>query len=243
MARYNTLGLIVKAAPHVAIIGSAARNHSSMKRNAKNSPEALSIKETRENVQATFNDPKTKMVDPIILVDIDYYKDNNTPTQRAALVDGRESDRIVLPTVPLEIEFNPEPQWNTIASIGRNAPFYNYSGSEDTLTFKIDWYSTEEHKEDVIYACRWVEALTKSNGYKQDPHRIMVIWGKADRLFYRDIWIVFKAPYTMSQFQKHKSMLPQQAYQEIVLKKVLETNSETINVFNSFSRAKSIPNT
>lgn len=238
MARYTTMGLIVRATPHVAILGASLRNQAPTSSDTTNSPEAELIKESQAQPQLPFSTPKKKKVDPIILLDIDYYKNSRG---RKLTWDLTFRDRIMLPTVPLEMEFDPSPNWNTVASIGRNAPFYNYSGAEDTLSFKIDWYSKEDHKEDVIYACKWVEALTKSNGYKSSPHRIMIIWGGDDRLFFNDTWIVQKATYTMSQFQKHRSMLPQQAYQEIVLKKVIANNSERDDVFNTFINSKAIP--
>jgi len=64
-----------------------------------------------------------------------------------------------------------------IASFGSNNPIYQYTGSEDTLSFVIDWFSSENHREDVIFNCRWIEALTKSDGYNEPPHRVKIIWG------------------------------------------------------------------
>lgn len=169
-------------------------------------------------------EPET-ITDHIILVDIDHKLGLNR--------GGRFYDRITLPTIPKELGYDPDPQWATIASLGRNAPFYHYTGSEDTLSFQIDWYSRRDDRRDVLYACRWVEALSKANGYQESPHRIMIIWGKDDKLFQNDLWIVHKASYKLSEFQKHRSMLPQQAYQEIVLKKVLTDNSNMAGIFGS----------
>ena len=139
---------------------------------------------------------------------------------------GKSFRMIQLPTVPLELEFDPKPNWAIIASIGRNNPFYHYTGSEDTLSFKIDWYSKMENRQDVIFNCRWLAARSKANGYFEDPHRIMIIWGKESVLFQNSFWIVTKASYKLSQFQKQASMLPNQAYQEVELKRVTETNTD-----------------
>lgn len=231
MARYTPMGFIVKAAPHASVISAALREPRESKHTSTTSVEAKEIAASQQASQPSFREPLIKQVDPIILIDIDAYKYSSTE-------ESWRKKSLVLPTVPMDVDFDPEPQWNTVASIGRNAPFYNYSGSEDTLSMKIDWYSKEDHKADVIYACRWIEALTKADGYTSQPHRVMIVWGKDDKLFYKDTWIVFKASYTMSQFQKHRSMLPQQAYQEVVFKKVLEKNSSTLEVFNMFAGLK-----
>lgn len=168
---------------------------------------------------------KEVLTDNILFIDIDA----NIPGSRY----DKSYSTLILPTVPRELNYDSSPQWATIASIGRNAPFYNYSGSEDTLTFEIDWYSREDKRDDVIYACRWMEAMSKSDGYDGDPHRLVIEWGKGGELFKDDVWIVHKAAYRLTQFQKHRGMLPQQAYQEIVLKKVITKNTSSRQVMGS----------
>lgn len=159
---------------------------------------------------------------PIYLVDFDYKS-------------GKGGDRFIeLPTVPRQLEYDPSPNWAVIASIGRNSPFFHYSGSEDTLTFTIDWYSKEDKREDVIYKCKWVEAKTKADGYIDSPHRILVKWGNENRLFDSVIWVVTKASYRLLNFVKNRSMLPQQAYQEISLKRVADFNLTMKEVYGPF---------
>lgn len=141
---------------------------------------------------------------------------------------GKSYSYITLYTVPTEISFDPSANFSTIASIGRNAPFYHYTGSEDTLSFKLDWFAKDENRKDVIFNCRWLAAMSKSDGYYGDPHRVMVIWGDGG-LFANDLWIVTKATYKLSQFQKHQGMLPNQAYQDLELKKVIDTNTNLLD--------------
>lgn len=226
MAKYRIEDLLFKAllpAKAIKALSEPQIVYHDWKWETRNS-ELKASRERGKNAKAPESNRQVN-TDSIILVDIDHRKADNQA--------GRFYDRITLPVVPSEISFDPEPQWATIASLGRNAPFYNYSGSEDTLTFQIDWFSKRDDRRDVLYACRWVEALTKADAYGADPHRIMIVWGKDDKLFQNDIWIVHKASYKLSQFQKHRSMLPQQAYQEITLKKVLTDNSNMQSIFGS----------
>ena len=171
-------------------------------------------------------------VNPISIIDIDM----PTSVLKSNKLHGGW-EKIVLPTVPLELEYDPNPNWAVIASIGRNAPFYHYVGSEDSLSFKIDWYSKEDHRQDVIFYCRWLEARSKANSYYEDPHRIILVWGNDDLLFKDSVWIVAKATYKLSQFVKNRGMLPQQAYQEVTFKRVLKHNSDYPQIIGDLNPA------
>lgn len=135
-------------------------------------------------------------------------------------------EKLRIQTVPLELSVVPESTWATIPSLGRNNPFYNYTGGEDTLEMTLDWYATLESRQDVIDKCRWVESLSKADGYLDEPPRILLIFGE---LFKYTTWIIDKAPYKLSLFDKSQGMLPRQAYQELSLKKVTDRNSGTLD--------------
>lgn len=235
MANYRIFDVLYKSALPTSDLIKALGDPQPLTHNSENSVGAQEIKRNREiGARETVSQKSTEedILNSIYLVDIDFKPSPDT--------DGyKHYDTLRLNTVPLELSYDPDPQWATIASIGRNAPFYHYSGSEDTLSFQIDWFSKEDHRRDVIYACRWLESLSKANSYKEDPHRLMLMWGKDNELFLKSLWIVHKASYKLSQFQKHRAMLPQQAYQEVVLKRVLEENSNTNDVFG---HAISYPN-
>ena len=131
-------------------------------------------------------------------------------------------EQLNLVAIPNEIEVSPEANWKVIPSIGRNNPFYNYTGGEDQIHFTIDWYSRFELRDDVIWNCRWVESLTRADAYRKEPDRVILLWGN---LFKYTTWIVTDAPYRLSLFDKGSNMLPIQAYQEITLRKVTKENS------------------
>lgn len=133
-----------------------------------------------------------------------------------------ELERLNLVAVPYELNYQGEAQWQTIGSIGRNNPFYNYTGGEDTLEFTIDWYSKVELKDDVIRNCRWLESLTRADAYSKEPDRVILLWGE---LFRYTTWIVAQAPYRLSIFNREQGLLPTQAYQDVVLKKVIDNNT------------------
>lgn len=126
-------------------------------------------------------------------------------------------------TVPLELNVRPESNWAIIPTIGRNNPFYMYTGGEDTLEFTLDWYATDStNPNQVIDACRWVESLQKADRYIDGPPRVKLIYGE---LYKYTTWIVKSAPYKLSLFSREKGMLPRQAYQEITLCRVTENNT------------------
>lgn len=172
-------------------------------------------------------------------------------------IDSEPFKYIKLPFVPRELQYNPQSNFVGIASFGRNNPYYQFMGSEDIVTFEIDWYSNEKHREDVLYNCRWLEALTKGDGYGSRPHRCMIIWGAGmntagsgqayndgagDKMFgEKSKWLLTAAPYKLSEFNRgyidkesgefvNTHMLPQQAIQQVTFKRLAETNRTHLDI-------------
>lgn len=127
--------------------------------------------------------------------------------------------------VPEELSVQPTANWAVVPSLGRNNPFYHYTGGEDTLQFTLDWYAVTERRQDVIDKCRWVESLCKADGYLDEPPRVLLIFGE---LFKSTTWIIKEAPYRLKNFNRERMMFPQQAYQELTLAKVTSRNSGTL---------------
>jgi len=183
--------------------------------------------------------PGTPLVDSISIVDIDY-KDEQKTT--------RGYSYITLPFVPREISYQPSSKFVGIATMGRNTPYYNFTGSEDSLQFDIDWFASNEDRQDVINSCRWVEALTKADGYSEAPHRVKLVWGKDDLLWQGDTWLIVEAPYTLSDFVKGQrnqqtgeiqrlGLMPQQAIQKITLKRVVGHNMRASEIIGKLSKS------
>lgn len=99
------------------------------------------------------------------------------------------------------VEMNPESTWATVKSMGRNNPFYLFTGSEDTLTFDISWYALDDNRQDVINKCRLLESWTKADGYSASPPTLWISWGDSD-LFSNDYFILKSAPYKPTNFQR-----------------------------------------
>ena len=136
--------------------------------------------------------------------------------------------------IPKELQWNSESTFAAIKPIGRNNAFYHYTGAEDKLEFEIDWFSSTWDRQEVIRKCRIVESLTKSDGYKSPPHRVLLNWSGSGALFNEIYFIVIAAPYRMTQFIKSQPdraggferthMMPTQAYQKITLARITEAN-------------------
>lgn len=137
------------------------------------------------------------------------------------ILDLTTGQRLFFQTIPLDITVNPEASWVVIAPPGMNNAFYQYTGGEDSLEFTITWYADDESRQDVIRKCKWLESLTRNDGYDNPPHVVQFIFGD---LFKNSKWIVFGAAYKLSNFNREVGMLPQMASQQLVLKRVSQIN-------------------
>lgn len=155
------------------------------------------------------------------------------------LGDGKSEPTLQIPLlfVPRETQFTPGNNLVAIASPGRNTPFYHYTGAEDTLEFTIDWLSEDYKRYDVITMCRTIEAYSKNDGYFHSPKILSIIWGKDDILYNNSLWVIAKAPYKLQNFNRaykdpntkqviSTGLLPNQAYQEITLKRISSFNQK-----------------
>lgn len=188
--------------------------------------------------------------DYIAIIDYDYKPtaENTTPTEgnneSKPKLSNRRYRELRIPFVPRELQVNPESNFVGISSFGRNNPFYQFTGSEDTLTFEIDWLATESSREDVITKCRWIEALTKGDGYEDVPHRIILMWGANNKLFKDHKWIITSAPYRLMNFNRgymednkfiSTHLLPNRAIQTITLKRVTDTNLSSAQIIGNLN--------
>lgn len=153
----------------------------------------------------------------------DKWQKEQKPNQ-PVLIDLVNLERLYFQTIPTEIEYDPKTEWATLPSIGRNSPFYQYTGAEDTITFTVSWYSRDKDRKDVLSKCKWLESLSKPDGYENGVHPVQLIFGT----MYKDSkWIVYSAPYRLRLFNRQIDMLPQLATQEITLKRISDINPRT----------------
>lgn len=151
---------------------------------------------------------------------------------------------IVIQNRPNEVNINPQTNWVSIMSMGRNSPFMMYTGGEDTISFDISWYSNDPmNREDVLTKCRLLESWSKANGYNQAPPVLRISWGTSG-IFDNDLFILYSASYKLNNFQDRYSgssidtdkfsrsvtrtinlgLLPSIATQSLVFKKVTGKN-------------------
>lgn len=157
--------------------------------------------------------------------------DNGKPNQPYFL-DLVTLERLFLQTIPKEIDYVPEATWVAIASAGRNSALYHYTGGEDKVEFEISWYGNQKDRKDVIAKIKWLESLSKNDGYDNKPHPCQFIFGD---LFRDAKWQVVSAGYKMSAFNRQFGMFPQLAFQNIILKRISETNRTRADILSIYS--------
>jgi len=175
-----------------------------------------------EHASPAFQRPRIDISDYVAIIDVD--------------VNGKDQgiEEIKLPFIPRDVEVSPESVFAAIKPIGRNNAKYHYTGSEDKISFEIDWYSFNYNRDDVITNCRKIEALSKADAYNGSPHRVMIKWGAGDVLFDGQYFVVLSASYKLSHFNKSyvsttgyvkdTHLLPVQAYQKVVLGRITSSN-------------------
>lgn len=208
-------------------------------------PQAMAT--SRKPTNNYFGDnPANK--DYISIIDYDY----KPTTDKTSVADdtsetkpklsNRRYRELRIPFIPRELQMTTESNFVGISSFGRNNPFYQYTGAEDTLTFEIDWLADKNSREDVITKCRWIEALTKGDGYNDVPHRIILMWGADNKLFRDYKWLVVSAPYKMMNFNRgyiendvfiNTSLLPTRAVQQITLKRITNNNLTSADIIGN----------
>ena len=142
------------------------------------------------------------------------------------VVDTVNYERLEIQWVPKELDYNPESDFVAISSPGRNNSFFHFGGSDDTLTLELDWSATEENRQDVIRKCRWLESKSKNTDSEEGVHPVILHFGDANKLFSnrdnQSTWLVVSAKYTLTQFSRPHAMMPTQAIQQLVLKRITE---------------------
>lgn len=114
---------------------------------------------------------------------------------------------LVIQNRPDRLRVEPAATWAAVKSMGRNNPFYFYTGGEDTITFDISWYSVDaDHRDDVVNKCRLLESWSRADGYSASPPTLRIQWGNSG-LFEDDLFILAAAPYELTHFQNASRMM------------------------------------
>ena len=145
-----------------------------------------------------------------------------TTEGRIYLVNTVTLERLEYQFIPLELSYSHEADVNEVKIIGRNEPKYHSTGGKTTMPLKLDFFSMEENREDVIRKVKWLETLAMSDGYGRSQPRIKVVFG---RLFRDELWVVKDVRATFKLFNRAYGMLPQQA--EVTLNLLRDANVNT----------------
>lgn len=145
------------------------------------------------------------------------------------IIDLITLERLYLQGLPHQISVEPDSQWVALETVGRNNPFYHFTGSEDIIKFDLSWYSNIASRDDVIKKVKWLESLTKNDGYDGAPHPVKLVFGD---LFKASTFIVYRAPYQLGNFNREYRMLPAIAYQQIELRRITEVNLKRDKILN-----------
>lgn len=150
----------------------------------------------------------TGFKNPISLINLDYLKksggiDNAYAFFATGLSGSRETvsseEYIVqLQFTPASMDYAPDSNFAAIKTQGRNNPFYHYTGSEDTLSFDIEWLADEENISKTLMRARLLESWTKSDGDLGRPPVVSIDW--AGNMFADATWFLVNAKYTLSRF-------------------------------------------
>lgn len=170
-----------------------------------------------------------KITDKVTLINLDS-SSTGSKVDSDELIGSSSYERVDLQLPPLEVSVKPETRYAGIETIGRNLNYYHFTGAEKLLEFEVDWYAEDKERLSVIQKCQKLESYSLANGYSDNPPRIYIQWGNQNTLFRDSIWVLLKAPYTLSQFQKatiygygkaiKNGLLPAQAKQNLTFGKI-----------------------
>ena len=132
-------------------------------------------------------------------------------------------ERLEIQFVPPELNYSRTANYASIQVIGRNIPRYQFVNGECNLSLELDFYADEENRVSVIRKCRWMEALTYNNGYRDDVQKVSLVFGD---LFRKEVWLVKDVNYRLSNFNKVKGFMPQQANVQVTLLRDVDINPD-----------------
>jgi hypothetical protein len=129
--------------------------------------------------------------------------------------------------VPSTINYRRKASYANVDVIMRNIPKPHYTGGDASMSFQLDYFAEQEDRSDVVNRVRELEAATYADGFNSPPAIVKVVWGK---MFREELWVItdFNAKY--SDFRPMNGFLPQQAYVDLTLQLISETNPTVADI-------------
>lgn len=123
-------------------------------------------------------------------------------------------ETIPIQFVPEVIEINRQVDFAEIKPILRNIPKYQYSGGSTSLPLRLDFFSQEDDRSDVVNVCNKLMSLGYSDGFENEKPKVVLTWGN---MFRGETWEVGSVKVQYSDFKSKNDFFPQQAYVDILL--------------------------
>jgi hypothetical protein len=137
----------------------------------------------------------------------------NTTNSELVIVElDSPFESIELQFVPDEISVPRKADLSRVQVVGRNNKLLHYTGGEETMPLKVEFYSDDENREDVIYKVDWLKSLCYNDGDVARARKVKVIFGD---LFPYHVWAVESVTPILSHFDNTKGWLPMRASVDI----------------------------
>lgn len=150
----------------------------------------------------------------------------NTTAGKCYIVELRPPyQKLEMQFVPVGMKITSSATNAKIEVIGRNNPLHHYTGGDDKLSFKLEFYSDVDDRNDVIQKCRWLQSLRFGDGNTGPKRNVKVVMGD---MFKKEIWIVDTVTLDMSNFDGDKGFRPRLATIDMALS-LDPTKNLTIN--------------
>lgn len=137
-------------------------------------------------------------------------KDNFSTTLDSCWIaeTTRPYDSMQIQFMPNTINYNRSNDLNPFQVVGRNNPFYNYTGGNDTLNFKLDLYASDEEFKTVIQKINWLKSISINKSSNKGFTPVTIIFGD---LFENDTWLLEGFNSQLTHLQPVAGFLPQRA--------------------------------
>jgi len=159
------------------------------------SPPGVSPLSVRAPSPLTFS----KTPDNELFIHIYLYGDNALPQGRPYLT---------IRFTPDEIDYSTQSGLKSLGVVGADLQKYHYGGSEDSLSFEIDWFDFKTGSQgSALEQAEKMLALTKGAGWTRNtPPIVFLKWGSGNNTPFSNYkFLVDKASYKPTQFTRYQN--------------------------------------
>ena len=133
----------------------------------------------------------------------------------------------------LEIQFYPETVQETrninlvdAGVLGYNNSGSQYTGGDDNVSFKLEFYATNDLRDSALKAARWLKSLGQANGTLGGQPKVALVFGK---LWRGQKFLLKSYSVNYSLFDAENSQVPLLAEVQLSFKRVVESKTTLKN--------------